>query len=257
MATFDEFVVARSAMLRRLAAERSERFGRDQYGPDHDDPSMELEPVGDEVPPITLHLIYRDAKAALSGRRVTLHRLQEEPADIRASCYCHLRHTPRVFLASRIVEVVELCTGEIFEDGLVYFRQHPLLRRLTADHLASLSSLTLAMQECRDEVILLSFLAAADGEISECEEDHIVGHVLDRACDPDLSESEVRRRVREFAPDEGSFNRALARLAAGACNTKLLRWTMRKLVDADGRLDQAEADFVTEIESRLGMGSVD
>jgi tellurite resistance protein len=47
-----------------------------------------------------------------------------------------------------------------------------------------MSPILTAMQACRDEIILLSFVAASDGDFDEDEQDAIVAHVIDRACDP-------------------------------------------------------------------------
>ena len=245
------FVAARAALRRQLAQLRAERFERLIRGPQFDDQVMTPEPDDPPAPPIVFHLLYEDAKRQLSGRCVTLRTIRMEIDEIRLGAFCHLRKMPRAFLASRIVEVTDLATGEVHEDGMSYFRFHPMLEGLNPDSLANLSLETLALQECRDEIILLSFIAAADGDADENEYDAIVTHVFNRCPDEGLNEVEVRRRVRNFVPDERGFEMALRRMCDGGGDAKALMRSMRHVVDADGDADDDEVAFAHEIESRL------
>ncbi len=251
MIEIPEFVEARSALHRRLAAERAERFGRPIHGAEFDDLSMLETPDDPPAPPMQFHIIYESAALELSGRCVTLRRLRKEFEEVRLTVFCHYRRAMRTFIASRIAEATDLATGEVFEDALGYFMHHPLLQHETADQIAALSAEILAVNECRDEIILLSFLAAADGRIDDAEEDEMVKHVFNRCPDEALSEREVRRRVRSFVPDEWAFERALSRMCAGGGDARTLVRTMRHLVDADGRLDPEEVRFATAIEGEL------
>lgn len=251
MLTNENFLRARVTMGRRLSARRAERFSRPIYGEDEDHADMTLEVDDPVAPPIAFHLIYEDAHNTLSGRNFTLRTLRSDWNDIRLSGICHLRQALRTFLASRVVEVTDLATGEISEDGLEYFGHHPMLQGLSADGISKLSLSAIAVQDCRDEVIILSFLAAADEDFCEAEEDQIVTYVLDRACDPAVSEVEVRRRIRDYVPDELAFDRALNRLCAGAGDVHGLLRSMRRVIDADGEVDAEEVAFAEEIEARL------
>jgi hypothetical protein len=215
MLTAENFLMARTEMGRRLVARRAERFDRPIHGEQDDAFEMMLEVDDPEVPPIAFHLIYQDAQNNLSGRCFTLRRLRRDWNEIRLSGICHLRSALRTFLASRVGEVTDLATGEVAEDGMEYFGHHPMLEGLSSDPATPLSPSIMAVQDCRDEIIILSFLAAADEDFSEAEEDQIVTHVLDRACDPDVGESEVRRRIRDYVPDEIAFDRALNRMCKG------------------------------------------
>jgi hypothetical protein len=251
MLTTENFVQARVAMAQRLALRRAERFGRPIHGDADDEAEMTI-PVDDpSAPPIAFHLIYQDAHNALTGRCFTLRTLKDEIAEVRLSGICHLRDGFRTFLASRTVEVTDLATGEVSEDGLEYFRHYPMLQHLTGDSFATLSPSNLAVQSCRDEIILLTFLAASDEDFCKAEEDQIVGYVLDYACDPDVSEPEVRRRIRDYIPDEQAFDRALARMCRGEGDATALLRAMRRLVEADGEIDSQEIAFVEDIQARL------
>lgn len=245
----EHFVRARSAFLRDVTDRRAERFGREIRGPKFDHEAMILDHVEDPpAPPIAFHLVYSDTKGDLSGRVITLRSAKREVDEIRLGAFCHFRRAFRMFLASRVVEATDLATGEIAEDGLSYFSTHPLLSDGLRD--SNLSLETLAMQECRDEVILLSFVAAADEDFDDNERDEIVKHVMNRCAD-DMSEAEIRRRVRSFVPDERAFERALDRICAGRGGAKALMRSMRRVIDADGDFDFEELAFADYIETRL------
>ena len=246
----DHFITARAGFRRRQAEIRAERLGRMIGGHAFDDADMDLPVEGPPSPPMAFHLIYSNAKQELTGRCVTLQRANLEIADVRLWAFCYLRHGLKNFLASRIVEVTDLATGEVHEDGLAYFREHPMLRPMTAEGLAALSAEVIALQECRDEIIVLSFVGASDGEFDENEQDEIVKHVMLRSDEP-LRESIIRQRVRNWVPDERAFEGALARLCAGEGDARALMASMRRVIDADGEIDPEEVAFAGEVQAKL------
>lgn len=246
----DHFVTARAGFRRRLSASRAQRLGRPIKGDEFDDHGMLIEVDGPPSAPMAFHLVYSDARNQLSGRCVTLQSIKEEIADLRLWAYCHMRLAMRAFVASRVVEATDLSTGEVHEDGLAFFRGHPMLKPITADSIASMSPELIALQECRDEIIILSFVGASDGDFDEDEQEQIVRHVMIRTDEP-LDENVIRQRVRSWAPDERSFERALNRLCAGEGDAQALMRSMRRVIDADGEVDAEEVAFAGEVQSRL------
>lgn len=249
--TFEHFVTARAGLQRRAMDMRARRFGRKIEGRAFPDPDiMAILPLNDPpAPPLAFHMIYR-AESRYTGRCVTLRRLREEITEVRLTGICHLRAATRMFLASRIEELTDLATGEVFDDALGYFRRHPLLDHMNASDAAALGPETLLLQDCRDEIVILSFVGAADGELDADEHEMIVRHVLMRADEP-VSEGVIRRRLGNWIPDEFAFDRALARLCAGEGDARALMASMRRVIDADGEIDAEEVAFATEIERRL------
>lgn len=247
---YDHFITARAGFRRRLAAQRAERLGRPIRGDEFDDHGMLIEVDGPPAPPMAFHLLYSDARQQISGRCVTLQSVKAEISDVRLWAYCHMRLAMRSFVASRVVEATDLSTGEVHEDGLGFFREHPLLKPLTADTLAAMSPELAILQECRDEIIILSFVGASDGDFDEEEQEQIVRHVMLRADEP-LDEGVIRRRVRSWAPDERAFDRALLRMCAGEGDPVSLMRSMRRVIDADGEVDPEEVAFAGEVEGRL------
>lgn len=248
--SLDHFVTARSAFRRRQMSTRAERFGRPILGHEFDDHGMRIEVDDPPAPPIAFHLIYRDAKNSLTGRCVTLRNILHEVTDVRLTAICHLRSALRMFMASRVVEATDLATGEVHEDGLAFFREHPMLRWMTADEAGAKSNELLTLQECRDEIIILSFVGASDGDFDDEEQEQIVRHVMLRSDEP-LNEAMVRQRVRSLVPDERAFERALNRLCAGEGDPVSLMRSMRRVIDADGEIDPEEVAFASEVDRRL------
>lgn len=246
----DHFVTARARFRRRLSQDRAARLGRPITGHEFDDHGMLVEVEDPPAPPMAFHLVYQDAKNALSGRCVTLRNLLHEITDVRLTAYCHMRSAMRMFMASRVVEATDLATGEVHDDGLGFFRDHPLLRMMTADEAAAKSPELLALQDCRDEIIILSFVGASDGDFDEDEQEQIVRHVMLRS-DEVLDEAAIRRRVRAFVPDERAFERALNRLCAGEGHPVAMMRSMRRVIDADGEVDPEEVAFAAEVQRRL------
>lgn len=246
----DHFVTARAGFRRRQTENRAFRLGRQIGGHEFDDVDMDIPLDAPPAPPLAFHLIYRSAKQELTGRCITLQRLQDEVAEVRLWAYCYLRRGMKNFLGSRVVEVTDMATGEVHEDGLGFFREHPLLRPLTADRLANMSPELIALQECRDEIIVLSFVGASDGDFDEDEQDEIVKHVMFRSDEP-LNENIIRQRVRNWVPDERAFEGALSRLCAGEGDAASLMRSMRRVIDADGEVDPEETAFAAEVQARL------
>ena len=245
------FLTKRTLFLKRRAEDRAKDLGRGAGAPEADPDDMLLGSGGIETPPLVVHITYRDTRSNISGRCVTIKTVRDMVSDIQIGCYCHLRRTYRSFLASRVVEVVELTTGEVFQDGVKYFRHHPLLKPAPESGLSPPAAHVLDIRDCRDAIVLLSFLASADGEFNPLEEDQIVSYVLDEACSPDVGEEDIRSAIRGFAPDRVDFENSLERLCSGDRSLNRFRTAVRRLVDADGVLDEAEFAFAGEIESRL------
>lgn len=248
--SLDHFITARAGFRRRLTEQRAQRLGRPIAGSEFDDHGMLVEVDDPPAPPMAFHLVYSDAKQKLSGRCVTLSRLRHEVTDVRLTGYCYMRSAMRMFMASRVVEATDLATGEVHDDGLAFFREHPMLRMMDAGEAAAMSPELLALQECRDEIIILSFVGASDGDFDEDEQEQIVRHVMLRSDEP-LREPLVRSRVRSFVPDERAFERALNRLCAGEGDTRSLMQSMRRVIDADGEVDPEEVAFASEVQRRL------
>ena len=249
MDALSQFVAARSELRRRAVRARAEELGRLERDGGPDDASMledDLELIGQDVMPSSFHCVYSSAAGVLSERCITIRRVELIVNDIKLIVYCHLRRATRTLLASRIIQLIDLNTGEVFDEAANYCRDH----FLNDGAPTGFGPEALAIGRCKDELVLLTVLAAVDGTVCENEEDLLVAHVFDRWDDP-LDEGEVRRRLRAIVPDEAAFNSALNHLSKGRGDLATLRRSVRRLVDADGVLDPKEVSFVVALQEHL------
>lgn len=250
-ATVETFIAARAAAGRARAMTQAISLHRRIEDDAADDAGMVA--GGSAVmdaPPLSFHLRYRDARQQVSGRCITLRGLSQDDQDIKILALCHLRGALRTFVASRIVEITDLTTGEIHVDGAGFFRQHPLLRAQAPKDAVPPTPEMRAIEACRDEIVILSFVAAADGDVAASERDEILKHVLLSVDDP-LNEAAVRRHLQGWLADELAFTQAIARLCAGQGRPKALMRSLRRVIDADGEVDPEEVGFVHEVQTRL------
>lgn len=191
------------------------------------------------------HLTYVDSGGDESVRVVTLRRIDPDRNGLKLLCWCHAAGALRHFRVDRIRQVFCIVTGEVFDGADAYFLAHPMLT-------APADPEAYALAVCRHEVSVLTILAAADGSFDPDEQERILVHVYDRCAHLDLDEGLLRRRLAKLVPDVAAFEAAMIRMGRfGAGDAVALRRSMRKLVDADGRIAPEEIAFVSEVEARL------
>ena len=247
--TIEAFMAARDALCERIVTARSERFGRPIKGASiFDDANMIDADLGhDDAPPLMFHLIYKDSKGDLTGRGFKLMRLGENNQTLTVGGICYLRHAYRSFVASNILELTDLSTGEVFEDGVTFFRSHPFLTR-SYSHAPSQEEQ--ALKAMKDELTVLTFVSASDGDLHELEADEMVKFVCKNWDEP-LREDIVSARVKSLVPDSMAFTRALHRIEADSAKVRPLLRALRAVVDADGKLDVSEQIFAGHVVERL------
>lgn len=247
--TVEGFMAARDALCERIVAARSEKFGRPIKGISiFDDANMINADLGlDDAPPLIFHLIYKDSKGDLTGRGFKLMRLGESNHNLKIGGICYLRHAYRNFFASSILELTDLATGEVFEDGQRFFLSHPFL---SGPYTRSPSQEEIALKAMRDELTVLTFVSASDGELHGLEIDEMVKFVC-KNWDGPLNEDVVAARIKALVPDSSAFIRAMHRLETKPLKARPLLRALRAVVDADGRLEENEQLFAGHIVERL------
>jgi hypothetical protein len=240
------FVKTRAALAqRRATALFVDRRGRALQTAANDDEEMTASNAGEPTgTPIVYGIVYRDTKGNVSERTVTLRWIEFRQDHLLLHCTCHLRQMQRSFRADRIVEVYDITTGEVFDDPITFFQTHPIL---APEHPEDIS-----IKTCKYELTILTTVGAADGLFDPDEQDQVLIHVYDRCIDLPLSEEKLRRKLALFAPDEVVFWGALKQMSQfRKGDPRLLLRTLRRLVDADGRLAPEEVAFVSEIQGSL------
>lgn len=151
-------------------------------------------------------LSYEDANGLKSRRRITLKRsYRAADGDVYIDAWCHERQDERTFRASRMVELVDLGTGEVIDGALDFF--------LAREQETPEGRVARALAMAESELLALVFIARADGSMRAAERAPIVALAVERAAgvavDPALLDKAVRRLY--ASPDD--YRRALRALA--------------------------------------------
>ncbi len=178
--------------------------------------------------PATAHLSYVDANGNPSQRLVTLRRISPPAYGARTLvAYCHMRAAPRTFKSDRIVNLVDVTTGEVLETPENIEKW--LRERTTADLSAALDGLT-----------VLCFIAAADDHISD-EEVSIMARFTANAAPGVLVPPDFGQRLARFAPTPEAVLKALLEVVARR-QQRLLETAIEEVVNCDNHLHPAEIE---------------
>lgn len=239
-----DFVKVKAALVANAAIARAAGFGRG-HGTGHEATQPPPDRSGEDVLPLMYHLTYRDASGDESMRVVTLRRVDPDRSGLKLICWCHAAHAVRCFSVDRIVDVFDVVTGEVHENADKFFGDHPLLCEPK-------DPVDYALRVCRHEVNVLVTVGAADGRFDEDEQDKVLIHVFDRMPQLAMDEATMRSRLCRLSPDVEAFETAMLNLGKFRRGDSVaLRRSLRKLVEADGRITREEAIFVSEVDTRL------
>lgn len=241
----EDFVLVRQTLAGRAAEARV--LARRKMAPRRAvDPMSPIKVVkGRVAAPIGYHFTYADADGVVTDRVVTLRRIDPAREGLRLWCFCHAAQDLRMFWAHRIQEVFCVVTGEVHDDAVTFFDNHPMLCEPQDPE-------AYALKVLRHEIDLLTIVAAADGVVDENELDRIVVHVFDRLPQMRLQEDVLRHRLALLMPDSQAFENALIQMGRYKAGDPIsMMRTMRKVVDADLRIAPEELVFVEEISRRL------
>ena len=202
----------------------------------------ELEQGGDDGevfldpgPRVQLALIYEDAEGNTTKRPISISKINKNADGERyLNGYCWMRRGPRCFKCDRIVEAIDLETGEVIED----FDEWEFAP-------ASMSQQLRAIEK---ELSVLTFLGHSDGELVQREADIIVNYIFDELIDPEFSDEHANAVIRRWDVDQVAFFEALGTLSRR--KRPLARSFVRALksvVLADGVLHDMENRVLKEI----------
>lgn len=197
----------------------------------------------DETASLALFIEYRDAKGAVSARRIVC-RSYDQGRDI-ITAWCFEREAMRQFRIDRIATAACTETGEVYDLGA-------LAAMLRAGGLPVRDSgLNLVLR-------FLTFLMRCDGvhhSEREALERAITSYALRFDGDDEMVEQALRQ-ARTMAPDERDFLNALYSIGKRPDRARLARFIRqhaRAVIDADGVISAEEARFGAELDSVLGQ----
>jgi predicted DNA-binding transcriptional regulator YafY len=144
--------------------------------PAYSDDDFEDKVDDDYVAPMVFRMSYLSSSGEKSDRVVRLIKLDDIDRDIRVSAWCYHREAYRSFFLSRIVEVSDISTGEVFEDARIFLADCGALKAETAE--------AKALRLCSDELAILAFVGSCDGLFKPEEKDEVVKHVCYSSDEP-------------------------------------------------------------------------
>ena len=187
-------------------------------------------------------LIYCDANGDESRRRIKISHVDYVGDTFYVGAYCFERQAYRTFRVDRMMELVNMRTGEIHDSAMDWCRG--LIATGSAEEM---------MRMCIHDLNILGLLARCDGHLHEQEVAFMVEHVLDVLGYPPKANVEAMSKVADaIYPDENRLEKSLliARRASAESKRRLLK-SARRIVDADEILAEAEFDVARQIEQAL------
>lgn len=189
-------------------------------------------------------IAYVDASGQRSERRITMksiHKTYEN--DYIITAFCHERKAERSFKLSRIEKLVDMETGEIFPEPKQYF--------IDRFNNSPLGLLTKCYQDLESEILILTYIARADGYLRKKEREIIADFVKLKsnvALDAILLDSEIRRTY-----CESSDLRKSLKLLSNRSDTdkNQIFNTAKQIVETDKKTDPLEMGILELIKREL------
>lgn len=191
-------------------------------------------------------IAYKDAQGQKSERRITMYSISPTLDDdymIRA--YCHERNAQRTFKLSRITELTDIETGEVFDNPEKYF--------LDRFNESPIGIITNVFQELESEILVLTFVARADGYLRKKEREIIIDFLVNKSnksFDLDLLENEIRRTYCESK----DFRESLKELSKKPVDEKAQIMNLAtRIVNTDKNPDPMELGALELIKKELKL----
>lgn len=197
------------------------------------------ETFDDETPALFFYIHYQNSKGQKSEKIIRLFKCYWERGDIYFRAKSLKENRVKTFIASRVLQLINPETGEIINDVPFYLQHHPLMDLTNKAELTEESKI---VADYRDEIYLLSLMAAVDNEIHALEYDYIINFIANCA-DQILDEHNIKRHFCLLEPNEYAIKAALDRIKAiPERHSEFLR-AIRNLMLADGVLHESEVGF--------------
>lgn len=195
---------------------------------------------------VAVGIIYWDDENMLVDRVITIRRLFRRSGDILIDAFCHDLGAPRLVFFSRVVRLYDLRTMQAFDDPKTF-----LLNRIVG--ISSLkggktASYITALSEIRYDLAALAFVARADSEKSDVENQIIYKYVEERCAGIPFDTEEMKEYVSMLYPDEQSFYEAVDVIIKQPHNVLYpFVETFLQLILSDGVIHDNERELLAEL----------
>ena len=214
---------------------------RDEEIPD----DVDGPPIWDALTPISgipCIIGYVDSKGNTTERLITCQRIDLHRDEPYLWAYCHTRTKVRQFRVSRIREVSDATTGELYTTVEAFFGQFSV-----DNQHRSQPGWGLSVNRKADLVALLNalvFVARCDKEYHSIErlslEDSIARYWIRTEADGDPDTDSILMYADKLSPDAEIFWVSLHRCADNPKLLNILKSSIREMIDADGHIAKEE-----------------
>lgn len=188
-----------------------------------------------------LNITYRDANGNTTNRNIMVKRIGEEGMN----AFCYMRNGGRTFLYSRIIQAVDLMTGEVIDN----LRNH-LWGLYENTHAGKFDK---AFENLFDQIMILLFLAKSDGRMMAAERkiiaEFIIKHSPELGLEPEIVSEEIKSYLQ---PHQKHFKGYLSKTAQANLDLKndVIEFSER-IVGTQKTVDPMEAATLDQIRKAL------
>ena len=199
---------------------------------------------------------YVDASGRRTDRVISCKRIVQAEDGERLLAFCHLRRTDRMFLLSRIEDVVDHTTGQPYQSITAFLE--PFLGGDGGDDGDVLKATRSLLVAIGDELRILAFMAQADHALRREEDDLVSSYMRSRAeelgheVSAHYDHAKVMDWFRSQAPDLNVLERAVERVAARSGAQLGGLWQLAATVmESDGEVTPEELDRLHELAAAI------
>lgn len=199
----------------------------------------------DESSSWACEIVYVDDKEQRSERQITCRSLNGYGGITHIEAFCHSRERPRSFRIDRIVELVDLSTGEVV-DPVSHFEM-----------LGTVGVLPYEDKGFTAFVQIATFMAKCDGEYHPLEVDALEAAITAYAIRFNGTDEMIEgamARLPAIAPDGGDVAKAVKRLRGSPIGSRASRLILdhcSQIMNADGRHHAQEVAWAVELGAAL------
>jgi TM2 domain-containing membrane protein YozV len=190
------------------------------------------------------YISYTDNAGQKSERRITMKTIQPTyDNDYLIIAYCHEKEAQRSFKLSRIDRLVDIETGEIFTEPIKYF-----LERFNN---SPLGQITKRFQDLEPEILILSYIARADGYLRK-QERVIIANFIQNGYDTILDESLLEDEIRKTYCESSDLRKSLKIVSKKTESEKIQLYNHAcQIVESDKKSDPIEIGILELIKKEL------
>lgn len=190
-----------------------------------------------------LFITYKSSKGEISTRRISIKKTEND----KIWAYCFEKQALRSFRLDRIIEAVDMATGEVLleNDGLLSELSAPEIE----DSKDAKSATKKALQKCRHGLNILVYLARCDGHFHSDEIDILSHYMMSECFETNFDSDYLETRFKRHYPDIDDFFDSIDILEKKDPRTiQIISRYAAQIVQADGIIVQQEATLLTELE---------